>query len=211
MRRTYFALYCVTFALIWLTACDHIVYRQMNDPARDAWQHPNAVIEALRISRGARVADLGAGGGYFTFPLARAVGPEGKIYAVDTEEESLRFIEKDAAQRGGMPRQIELGLAMPNNPNLPTRDIDLIFMCNTYHHLSDRAAYMRKLQSSLRPDGRIAVIDFKEDSWLGSLFGHANSKDMVRKEMQAAGYRLISDFDFLPKQHFQVFSFITHE
>src|SRR5690349_20737976 len=116
-HRTYLPLRGLTLLVIWLTACDQIAYRQMNEPGRDAWQQPKAVIEALQISPGARVADLGAGGGYFTFPLAVAVGPEGKVYAVDTEDESLRFIEKDTAQGGGMPRQVELILATPNNPH----------------------------------------------------------------------------------------------
>ena len=211
IRRPGLALRGVAFALICVTACDHIAYRQMNDPARDAWQEPDAVIQALHISRGVRIADLGAGGGYFTFPLARAVGPEGKVYAVDTEDSSLRFIETAAAQRGGMPPQVELKLATPDRPNLPTGDIDLIFTCNTYHHLSNRTMYMRNLRTALRPNGRIAIIDFKEGSWLGSLFGHATSKETVRQEMEAAGYRLINDFDFLAKQHFQVFAPNTRE
>ena len=139
------------------------------------------------------------------------MGPEGNVYAVDTDEESLRFIENDAAQRGGMPRQVELILATPNNPRLPASGVDLIFTCNTYHHLSDRVSYMQTLADFLRPNGSIAIIDFKEGSWLGSLFGHATSKDTVRQEMKAAGYRLIDDFDFLAKQHFQVFSPATHE
>jgi arsenite methyltransferase len=212
-RHTYLPLHCLTLLLFWLTACacDQIAYRQMNDPGRDAWQQPKAVIEALHISPGARVADLGAGGGYFTFPLAEAVGPEGNVYAVDTEDESLRFIEKDAAQRGRIPRQVALILATPNNPHLPTSGVDLIFTCNTYHHLSKRVSYMQALAGFLRPNGRIAIIDFKEGSWLGSLFGHATSKDTVRQEMKTAGYRLINDFDFLSKQHFQVFSPTAHE
>ena len=210
-RRTYLPLHCLTLLLIWLTACDQIAYRQMNEPGREAWQQPKAVVEALHIPPGARIADLGAGGGYFTFPLAEAVGPEGHVYAVDTEDESLRFIEQDAARRGGMPRQVTLILATPNNPHLPTSGVDLIFTCNTYHHLSDRVSYMQALAGFLRPNGRIAIIDFKEGSWLGSLFGHATSEDTVRQEMKAAGYHLINDFDFLSKQHFQVFSPTTHE
>lgn len=192
--------------LVWLTACEEIAYRQMNDPSRDSWQQPQAVIRALHVAPGAHIADLGAGGGYFTFVLAEAVGPEGKVYAIDTDNDSLRFIEKEAAQRGGMPRQVELIRAATNDPYLPARRVDLIFTCNTYHHLVDRVPYMRALATSLRPEGRIAIIDFKEGTWLGSFFGHATSKETVRQEMEAAGYRLTNDFDFLPRQHFQVFS-----
>jgi len=186
-------------------ACQQVIYRHMNDPERDAWQRPEAVIQALQIQPGAHVADLGAGGGYFTFRLAEAVGPNGQVYAVDTEEASLPFIEQEAIQRSGMPHQVQLILAAPNDPRLPFHGMDPIFTCDTYHHLPDRQAYMASLAQYLRQD------DFKKGSWLGSLFGHATSKESVRQEMEAAGYRLINDFDFLSKQHFQVFSPTTHE
>ncbi|MDQ6735753.1 MAG: class I SAM-dependent methyltransferase [Nitrospirota bacterium] len=210
-RRTYLPLHCLTLLLIWLTACDRIAYRQMNDPERDAWQQPKAVIQALRITSGAHIADLGAGGGYFTFRLAEAVGPDGKVYAVDMDEASLRFIEKEAAQRGGMPRHVELILATPTDPRLPLHSIDLLFTCDTYHHLPNRVAYLTSLTQYLQPNGHIAIIDFKEGGWLPSFLGHATPKDTVRQEMEAAGYRLVNDFDFLSKQHFQVFSPNTRE
>lgn len=167
--------------LLCLNACSQIAYRHMNDPERDIWQQPKTVIQALHITEGSHVADLGAGGGYFTFLLAEAVGPDGKVYVVDTDEASLRFIDTEGMRRGGMPRQMELTLAEPKDPRLPSRDVDLIFTCNTYHHLP------------------------------GSLFGHATSKDTVRQEMETAWYRLTDEFDFLPKQHFQVFAPNTHE
>jgi len=206
---------CIRFSslilLLLTVACGEIAYRHMNDPGRDAWQQPKAVIQALQITPGAHIADLGAGGGYFTFHLAEAVGPEGKVYAVDTDEAALRFIQKEFAQRGGMPRQVDLILAAPNDPHLPAHRIDLMFTCDTYHHLPNRVAYLRSLAQYLQPNGRLAIIDFKEGSWLGSLFGHATSKETVRQEMKAAGYRLINDFDFLAKQHFQVFAPNTRE
>lgn len=191
--------------LIGLAGCTELAYQSMNDPARDAWQRPEAVIQALNLTPGMRVADLGAGGGYFTFRLADAVGPEGKVYAVDVEEASLRFIENEAKRRGGVSH-VELVRAAPNDPHLPPNGVDLIFTCNTYHHLRDRITYFKSLARYLRPKGRIAIIEYKEGGWLGSLFGHATTKESARREMEAAGYRLINDFDFLPKQHFQLFS-----
>lgn len=191
-------------------ACQQVIYRHMNDPERDVWQRPAAVIQALQIPAGAHVADLGAGRGYFTFRLAEAVGLNGQVYAVDTEEASLPFIEQEAIQRGGMSHQVQLILAAPNDPRLPLHGMDLIFTCDTYHHLPDRQAYMASLAQYLRQDGRIAIIDFEKGSWLGSLFGHATSQTAIQKEMEAAGYRLLNNFDFLPKQHFQVFALNTH-
>lgn len=202
MRRQ--ALFQSVTLLFWLTAgCSEFIYQQMNDPARDEWQQPKAVIQALNITPGARVADLGAGGGYFTFPLAEAVGPHGRVYAVDVDDAGLRFIEKQAKQRGGVDN-IELILATPNASRISPEKVNLIFICNTYHHLPDRIAYFRSLTDALRPEGRIAIIEYRDEGWAG-FFGHATSKDTIRQELEAAGYRLINDFDFLPKQHFLVF------
>ncbi|MGH7231471.1 MAG: class I SAM-dependent methyltransferase [Nitrospiraceae bacterium] len=189
--------------LLALTGCAQVALEQMNDPSRDAWQQPKAVIDALAITPGERVADLGAGGGYFTFLLAKAVGPHGKIYAVDVEDTALRMIDTQAKAREA--DNVELVLATPNDPRLPPSGVDLIFTCNTYHHLHDRIAYFTSLAPHLRPEGRIAILDYKEGGWLGSLFGHATSKETVRREMESAGYRLVNDIDFLAKQHFQVF------
>ena len=186
-------------------SCTESVYRSMNDPGRDAWQRPQAVIQSLDVASGSRIADLGAGGGYFTFPLAQAVGPEGKVYAVDIDERSLHVIREEGTKRGGMPSNIELVLASPQDPGLPQQGIDLIFTCNTYHHLSNRSVYMKSLTRYLRPGGRIAIIDFTPSGWAW-LFGHATAKETVHEELAAAGYRLVQDFPILEKQHFQVFS-----
>jgi ubiquinone/menaquinone biosynthesis C-methylase UbiE len=172
----------------------------MNDPSRDVWQQPKTVIQALSIAPGSRVADLGAGGGYFTWRLAEAVGPEGKVYAVDVDETALRLIEQERAQRG--VAHVELVRATPTDARLPVAGVDLIFTCNTYHHLPDRTAYFQSLARALRPGGRIAVIEYKDSGWLA---GHSTPKETVLHEMEAAGYRLIREFDFLPKQHFLVF------
>jgi ubiquinone/menaquinone biosynthesis C-methylase UbiE len=166
------------------------------------------VIKSLKIDPGARIADLGAGAGYFTFPLAEATGPAGQVYAVDIDKESLRFIEEEGAQKGGLPSNIQLVLASPDAANLPQNSMDLIFTCNTYHHLANRAAYMNSLARHLRQGGRIAIIDFKPRGWFW-LFGHATAKETVREEMTSAGYRLIEGFEYLPKQHFQVFAIAT--
>jgi arsenite methyltransferase len=196
-----FSLFAVI--LIILSACSRQAYEHMNAPSRDAWQHPKAVIEALDIAPAAQIADLGAGGGYFTFPLAQAVGPQGRVYAVDIDDVGLTMIQREAKQRG--VSNIVPILAAPDDPGLPPASVDLIFTCNTYHHLRSRVAYFRSLARALRPDGRVAIIDYKDEGWLAALLGHATSKDVVQHEMEAAGYRLLQDHEMLPKQHFQVF------
>jgi ubiquinone/menaquinone biosynthesis C-methylase UbiE len=189
-------------ALLVLAGCAELAYRHMNDPSRDEWQQPKAVIQALAIAPGTRVADLGAGGGYFTWPLAEAVGPTGLVYAVDINETGLRMIEQEAKTRH--VSNVKPVLAEPTDAKLP-ESVDIIFSCDTYHHISDRTAYFATLARSLTPGGRIAIIDYTP-SGFAWLFGHSSGKETVRLEMEAAGYRLEREFDFLSKQHFQVFS-----
>jgi len=105
-----------------------------------------------------------------------------------------------------MPRNVVLVLATPTDPRLPPGAIDLIFTCNTYHHLPDRQLYFASLQRALRPDGRVAIIDYTDEGWMARLFGHATAKETVRQELERAGYRLLQTFEFLPRQHFQMFT-----
>jgi ubiquinone/menaquinone biosynthesis C-methylase UbiE len=174
----------------------------MNSSARDSWQQPKAVIQSLNISPGALVADLGAGGGYFTFGLAEAVGPEGRVYAVDIDRDDLEYIARYAREK--RIANVEVVQAVEDDPRLPEQSTDLIFTCNTAHHLSDRAAYFRSAVRYLRPHGRVAIIDYTPTGFAW-LFGHATAKEVIRQEMETAGYRLIEEFDYLSKQHFQVF------
>jgi len=171
---------------------------------RNAWQQPDEVMRALAIAPGARVADIGSGGGYFTFRFARAVGPSGKVYAVDIDEEMLRQLG-ERAQRDGLT-VVEPILAAPDDPKLPAGGVDMIFVCNTYHHLDNHIDYFRRLRPSLRPGGRIAIVELRGESWLGKIFGHTTRKDVMVSEMEAAGYRLEQQFDFLSRQHFLIFT-----
>jgi arsenite methyltransferase len=170
---------------------------------RDGWQHPDRVIEALALRPGDRVADLGSGGGYFTFRLARAVGPTGRVYAVDIDEALNADLRARAAREGFA--NVEVILARPDDPLLPPASIDLIFTSNTYHHLKDRVAYFASAGKALAPDGRIAVIDFDRRGWMHSL-GHYTDPDTIKAEMGAAGYRLEQEHAFLPRQSFLLFS-----
>ena len=190
-------------ACLCLVGCAKLAYQHMNDPSRDAWQKPKEVIEKLAITPGARVADLGAGGGYFTWYLARAVGPQGTVYAVDIDETGLGIIEKEMNARGihnVVPIHAEAGDAKLSEP------VDLVFSCDTYHHMNDRIAYFRSLTRYLKPGGRVAILDFHPHGFFSGLLGHGSAAEEVRREMEAAGYRRIADFDIIETQHFQVFS-----
>lgn len=170
---------------------------------RDRWQQPDKVIESLSIADGGRVADLGCGGGYFTFRLARAVGSGGKVYAVDVDADMTEYVSKEAAKRGH--RNVETILARYDDPALPISGVDLIFTANTYHHIEQRAAYFRNAQKYLRAGGRVAIIEFNGKGWFERLLGHWLKREVIIAEMQEAGYRLAGDFDFLDRQHFLVF------
>lgn len=186
-----------------LTGCAELTYQRMNDPSRDVWQKPQGVVEKLSIARGSRVADLGAGGGYFTWHLAKAVGPRGTVYAVDIEERAINMIFKEMVARG--TPNVRPVLAEPHDPRLP-EPVDLVFTCNTYHQIKDRVAYFRSLASSLRPGGRVAILDFYPRGFFSGLFDHKVEKEEVRREMEDAGYLLVADYDLIDRQHFQIFA-----
>lgn len=170
---------------------------------RDEWQQPERVVQALGLRPGDRVADLGSGSGYFTFRLARAVGPTGKVYAVDIDEPMSADLRARAKQEGHA--NVEVILAKRDDPLLPPGVIDLVFTSNTYHLMKDRTAYFARLRAALKPGGRVAIVDFDRRGWT-RLVGHYTELETIKTEMRAAGYRLTAEHGFLEKQSFLVFS-----
>lgn len=185
------------------TGCGGISRSFYNSPWRARWQQPEVVIHSLFIEPGDHVADLGAGGGYFTFRLADTVGPTGKVYAVDVDKDNLAYIAQRAKEQGYT--NVETVLAKYDDPLLPPEGVDLIFTCNVYHHLENRADYFKSAARYLKPDGRVAIIDIDGSSWVHRLFGHWTAQETSRSEMEAAGYSLSNNFRFLTRQTFQVF------
>jgi predicted methyltransferase len=172
--------------------------------SRDQWQQPQKVIDSLQIHAGAVVADLGAGGGYFTFRLADAVGQPGKVFAVDVDPEMTELIEAQA--RKAARTNVETILAKPADPMLPATGVDLVFTSNTYHHIDNRVAYFANVRKYLRPGARIAVIDFDRRAWIEGLLRHYTPSEFIKRELEQAGYVLVNDFDFLDRQSFLVFA-----
>jgi arsenite methyltransferase len=144
------------------------------------------------------VADLGSGGGYFTFRLARAVGPSGKVYAVDVDNGLLEYVAKRAQDEG--LANVSVIHAKYDDPLLPRDGVDRLFTCNTYHHLENRVVYFRNAQKYTRPGGHVAIIELAGKGWFDSWFGHWTSSETIRDEMEAAGYKFEQQFDFLPRQ-----------
>lgn len=172
-----------------------------DDPARDAWQKPEAVLDALALAPSARVADLGAGTGYFAVRLARRV-PEGVVYAVDVEQDMVRYLGERAAREGLSP--LKPVLASASSANLPEA-VDLVLVVDTYHHIGDRAAYFSRLAQSLRPGGRLVIVDFTEQSPIGPPAQHRIGAARVAEELREAGFVQTAAHDLLPYQYFLVF------
>ncbi len=179
----------------------------LDSPERDKDQKPSQVVDALMLKPGMVVADLGSGSGYFTRRFAETLTDSGKVYAVDVEPEMLAYTEQSLVHMH-IPYSAEFILARPDNPKLPIGEIDLIFVCNVYHHLENRPMYFEHARSALKPGGRVAIVDFYHDDRSGELGfpkRHLVPRDTVIDEMTKAGFRLLREHDFLPKQYFLEF------
>jgi cyclopropane fatty-acyl-phospholipid synthase-like methyltransferase len=174
--------------------------KSFDDPARDTWQMPARVLEALALAPGMKVADIGAGTGYFSMRLAKVPGVS--VYAVDIEPKMVDYLKKRAAAEHAA--NISAVLAGATSPNLP-EPVDVILVVDTYHHLPDRPAYFRALRKSLKPGGRIAIVDFRKDAPEGPPVQFRFTPRQIQDEMTAAGYQLDAAHDFLPRQHFLIF------
>ena len=165
------------------------------------------MIEALALKPGMYVADLGAGSGYFTRRFVEAVTDKGKVYVIDIEPEALKYVE-DSLVHMHRSFEAEFILARPDNPKIPFESVDVVFVCNTYHHLENRSEYFRNVKSSLKQNGRVAIVDFYHDDRSGEVGfpkRHLIPREKVEDEMKAAGYRLAKEHTFLPKQYFLEF------
>ena len=179
--------------------------KMFNRRASNPKNKPDQILETLALKPGQNVADIGAGGGYFSLRFATLVGQKGRVFAVDTNSEFLEFIEKSCKAKGLNNVEtilaIEDGLALPEN-------VDLVFMRNVCHHIPNRPEYFRKLKNFLKPGGRIAIVEYKSVKRLSfrRMFGHYVPKEAIIKEMNEAGYQFQEDLDFLPEQSFTIFS-----
>lgn len=179
--------------------------QSLESPSRDAWQQPDKVMSALALKPGESVADLGAGPGYFTLRFARAVGPRGKVYAVDVSRGMLDYLGKRA--RREHLTNIQPVLAKAHDPKLPPASVDVIFICDTLHHISDRGTYFPLLMRALKPGGRLVNIDFHK--WplpVGPSVDIKISETEMIREAETAGFHLVRQYDFLKYQYFVVFA-----
>jgi MYXO-CTERM domain-containing protein len=179
--------------------------QHFNQYATDADSQPDQVLAHLAITPGTCIADIGAGGGYFTLQMARATGPAGKVYAVDIDAGLLAVIERQAAEAS--LANVQPVLASEDDSRLPDASVDLVFMRDTFHHLADATTYFRKLASKLRPGARVAIIDYRPESLWARIFGHHASEDTIKQQLTRAGYTMWRSHAFLSRQCFVIFTY----
>jgi ubiquinone/menaquinone biosynthesis C-methylase UbiE len=177
----------------------------LEDPARDAWQKPQEVLDALALREGERVADIGAGSGYFALRFARHVGATGRVFAVDVSKDMLAHLEGQA--KAAQLTNVQPLLAVAADPGLPDASVDRVFFCDVWHHVEDQAGYLEKLKKALRPDGQIVMIDFhKRDLPVGPPVSMKIAREDLVAQMERHGFRVASEHTFLPYQYFLIFT-----
>ena len=177
----------------------------LEGPDRDLWQLPDEIMDTLGIAEGSVVADIGAGGGWFTIRLARRVGANGIVYAEDIQPQMLEATMRRVAREGlGNVRRV---MGTSADPRLPTGAIDAALIVDTYHEFDNPDALLRNIAKALRPNGRIGVVDFKRDGLgPGPALEDRVDADQVVRDAEAAGLRLVRRETFLPYQFMLVFS-----
>jgi arsenite methyltransferase len=168
--------------------------KTLEAPRRAATQKLDEVLADLSLKPGMIVADIGAGSGFFSRPIAKAVGPKGKVYAVDIQQGLLDFINKRDAEENIHNVQTVLGEF--DDPKIPARNVDLAFINDVLHHIEHRAAYLKALGTYIKPNGRIAIIEMNKDD---PNTGHKNQPELlVAREdivqwMSDAGFKLVEE------------------
>jgi ubiquinone/menaquinone biosynthesis C-methylase UbiE len=173
--------------------------KEFDNPERDAWQKPTEVVTAMTISPGMTVADIGAGTGYFAPHLSKAVGPKGKVFAIDIEADMVRYLRERAVKE--KLANVTAGQATPGETGLAAGSMDRILIVDTWHHIPDRAAYAQKLKAALKPGGQVIVVDFTLESTKGPPKEHRLAPDKVIAELDAGGLSGTAIDESLPEQY----------
>jgi FkbM family methyltransferase len=172
-------------------------------PDREEEERPYAVVAALQLADDAVVVDLGAGTGYYTRRLARAV-PGGRVIAVDIQPEMLEILRRQIAAEG--LDHVETVLGTERDPGLSPNTVDLTLIVDSYHEFGYPREVMDAVYDATRPGGRVVVIEYRaEDPTVPIRPLHKMSEAQVRHELEAAGFRFVENATFLPQQHFLIF------
>jgi precorrin-6B methylase 2 len=176
----------------------------LDRPQRADEEHPEVVLDALKLHGGEVVADLGAGSGYFTFRLAPKVGNTGKVLAVEIQDEMLETVRKRAAELGAT--NVQAVKASETDPHLPAGGVDVVLMVDVYHELAYPFEVMTKVREALKPTGWLVLVEYrKEDPHVAIKEVHKMSLRQISKEMSAVGFMRIQTVESLPSQHIVIF------
>ena len=176
----------------------------LEGPDRDAWQKPELVMDALAIGERSAVADVGAGGGWFTVRLARRVGPNGKVYAQDVQQQMLESISRRVVREGFSNVIYIRGERL--DPRLPKGALDAVLMVDTYHEFENPVALLRGVGVALKPGGRVGIVNFRSDGGgPGPQFSERVKEERVVEQAAEAGLRLHGRETFLEFQYFLIF------
>jgi ubiquinone/menaquinone biosynthesis C-methylase UbiE len=165
------------------------------------------ILRTLNVQPGQIVADVGAGGGFFSFLFSYAVGQSGTVYAIDINKDFLEYIDIQAREKGRL--NIQMVLATEQSIPLSKHSIDLMFVRNVYHHLSNRISYFAAAKELLRPQAIVIIIEYTRQGSRLSFHrrcDHNVPKEIIVDEMRKAGYTVAVSFDFLPVQSFTIFT-----
>ena len=176
----------------------------LEGPDRNDWQQPDQVMDRLGISDGSKVADIGAGGGWFTVRLARRVGPNGRVYAEDIQKQMIESIDRRVKREGLTNVKPILGTS--TDPHLDP-GLQAVLMVDTYTQLTDPIPLLKKIAGALTPNGRLGIVDFKTDGAGGpgpSIEDRINP-ETIKTHAAAAGLKLLSEETFLRYQYFLIF------
>jgi ubiquinone/menaquinone biosynthesis C-methylase UbiE len=176
-------------------------------PDREDVQKSPDIMKALAFRPGERVADIGAGTGYFTFQVADAVGSAGSVAALDIAPEMLEYL--DLRVKARKAANVTVRRVAPDDPQLTPGSVDTVLMIDAIHYVKDRTAYARKLLPALAPGGRVAIIDYRPKPMSERPWGPPPEQQFPReqmdREMEAAGFRVLRSYDFLPEQFFVIY------
>jgi SAM-dependent methyltransferase len=175
--------------------------KKFESPGREVYDKRREIVAVTKVRKGSAVADVGAGTGLFTMEFAQAVGPAGKVYAVDIAPKFLQHIAKRAAAAGH--KNVTTVRGSERSVELPAASVDLVFVCDTYHHFDDPRSTLASIRRALRPGGELVVVDFKREAktaeWIRE---HVRAgQDVVTREIEAAGFEKVEEVPLLKENY----------
>lgn len=183
-----------------------LLLRYLNYQSGLERNRPKEIIASSEVQKGDTIADIGAGGGYFSYEFARRVGDKGKVIAVDIDQRHLKFIIQNAGKKG--LSNLEVSLTDGKSLDFDDSSLDIVFMKDVFHDLIDLKSYFAEIKRVLKSNGRVVIIDFADDIVsLESRTGHCSSESTITNTMRNSGFNHVKRLTSLSKQSFNIFKY----